>query len=48
MKAFTRLTCRKVSPRVRGMRSLISTITWRAHCATVIETSMLGPRLMYP
>ena len=47
-KASTRLTCMKVSPRVRGHWSLISTMTCRAHCAAVSETSMLGPRLMYP
>src|ERR1019366_8639680 len=46
--ASTRLTWMNVSPSVRGHCSLISTITWRAHCAAVSETSMLGPRLIYP
>ena len=46
MNACTRLTCRNVSPMVRGMRSLISTITYLAQRAAVSEQSMLGPRLM--
>ncbi len=46
MNASARLTWRNVSPRVRGIRSLISTIRYLAHCAAVSEASTLGPTLM--
>ena len=42
----SRLVTALRTPSVRGHWSLISTMTWRAHCAAVRDASMLGPRLM--